>query len=73
MHAKFIKHGVVGDEKYAKISSDRMYLHSYEIKIFDYYFKAELDNSFAKVGFEIKKFRFLKPFKKKFCIMQGLI
>ncbi|EAI9046922.1 RluA family pseudouridine synthase [Campylobacter jejuni] len=57
-HAKFIKHGVVGDEKYAKISSDRMYLHSYEIKIFDYYFKAELDNSFAKVGFEIKNLDF---------------
>ncbi|EAK8179528.1 RNA pseudouridine synthase, partial [Campylobacter jejuni] len=58
VHAKFIKHGVIGDEKYAKISSDRMYLHSYEIKIFDYYFKAELDNSFAKVGFEIKNLDF---------------
>ncbi|HIC7093893.1 TPA: RNA pseudouridine synthase, partial [Campylobacter jejuni] len=30
----------------------------YEIKIFDYYFKAELDNSFAKVGFEIKNLDF---------------
>ncbi|HEF1635110.1 TPA: RNA pseudouridine synthase, partial [Campylobacter jejuni] len=25
---------------------------------FDYYFKAELDNSFAKVGFEIKNLDF---------------
>ncbi len=54
VHAKFIKHGIIGDEKYAKISSDRMYLHSYEIHIFDYKFKAELDTSFSKFGFEVK-------------------
>ena len=54
VHTKFIKHGVVGDEKYAKITSDRMYLHSYELKIFNYSFRANLDNSFAKFGFDIK-------------------
>lgn len=58
VHAKFIKHGVIGDEKYAKILSDRMYLHSYEIKIFDYHFKANLDSGFAKFGFEIKNLDF---------------
>lgn len=58
VHTHFIKHGVVGDEKYAKISSDRMYLHSYEIRIFDYYFKADLEGSFAKFGFEIKNLDF---------------
>ncbi|EMC3792205.1 RluA family pseudouridine synthase [Campylobacter coli] len=58
VHAKFIKHGIIGDEKYAKISSDRMYLHSHEIRILNYQFKAELDSSFSKLGFEIKNLDF---------------
>ncbi|AXP08709.1 RluA family pseudouridine synthase [Campylobacter hepaticus] len=58
VHTQFVKHGVVGDEKYAKISSDRMYLHSYELKILTYSFKANLDNDFTKFGFEIKNLDF---------------
>jgi len=58
VHTNFIKHGIIGDEKYAKIPSDRMYLHSFELKIFDYYFKADLDFSFSKFGFEIKNLDF---------------
>ncbi|TKX29981.1 pseudouridine synthase family protein [Campylobacter estrildidarum] len=58
VHAKFIKHAIIGDEKYAKISSNRMYLHSYEIQIFDYKFKAELENNFSQFGFELKSLDF---------------
>ncbi|MBS4234796.1 RluA family pseudouridine synthase [Campylobacter vulpis] len=58
VHSAFIKHPVVGDEKYGKIVADRMYLHSYELKILDYEFKANLDESFAKLGFELKNLDF---------------
>ncbi|MBM0636988.1 RluA family pseudouridine synthase [Campylobacter sp. VicNov18] len=58
VHTNFIKHGVIGDEKYAKIPNDRMYLHSYELKIFDYNFRANLDSDFEKFGFEIKNLDF---------------
>ncbi|TKX30522.1 RluA family pseudouridine synthase [Campylobacter aviculae] len=58
VHAKFLNHGIIGDEKYAKISSNRMYLHSYEIQILNYQFKADLDDSFSKLGFEIKSLTF---------------
>ncbi|WP_257906254.1 23S rRNA and tRNA pseudouridine synthase [Campylobacter lari] len=58
VHLNHIKHGIIGDEKYAKISSSRMYLHSYETHIFDYQFKALLDESFNAYGFEIKNLNF---------------
>lgn len=58
VHTAFAGYGVIGDEKYAKISSDRMYLHSYELGILDYFFKANLDDGFAKMGFEIKNLDF---------------
>lgn len=58
VHSVFIKHGVIGDEKYSKIPSDRMYLHSYEIKLLGYHFRAKVDESFAKFGFEIKNIDF---------------
>ncbi|NLY03546.1 MAG: RluA family pseudouridine synthase [Campylobacter sp.] len=45
--------GVVGDEKYSKSSSKRMYLHSYKTEILDYEFIAPLDSSFNEFGFEI--------------------
>ncbi|AII14587.1 23S rRNA and tRNA pseudouridine synthase [Campylobacter iguaniorum] len=51
-HAGF---GVIGDEKYAKNSSKRMYLHSYEISLLGYKFRAPLDRSFSEFGFEIPK------------------
>ena len=58
VHSVFLKTPILGDEKYAKSVSDRMYLHSYEINIFDYKFKAKLDNSFNKFEFDIKNLDF---------------
>ncbi|ARE80762.1 pseudouridine synthase family protein [Campylobacter helveticus] len=58
VHTAFIKHPIMGDEKYGKNSADRMYLHSYELKILHYEFKASLDESFAKFGFEVKNLEF---------------
>lgn len=54
VHCAFIKQGIIGDEKYAKIASKRMFLHSFRLRIFDYDFKADLDESFNEFGFEIK-------------------
>ncbi|HJE66372.1 MAG TPA: RNA pseudouridine synthase, partial [Campylobacter avium] len=42
----------------AKIPSQRMYLHSFECAIFDYRFRADLDESFEKFGFELKNLNF---------------
>ncbi|MCR6573332.1 RNA pseudouridine synthase [Campylobacter insulaenigrae] len=58
VHLKHIKNGIIGDEKYAKISAARMFLHCYETNIFDYNFKALLDDSFNVYGFEIKNLNF---------------
>lgn len=58
VHTAFVKHGIIGDEKYAKISAHRMYLHSYELGILDYFFKADLDEDFNAFGFEIKNLDF---------------
>ncbi|MCX2682795.1 RluA family pseudouridine synthase [Campylobacter sp. MIT 21-1685] len=58
VHTAFIKHGIIGDEKYAKISARRMYLHSYEIRFLEYSFKAHLDETFSQMGFEIKNLDF---------------
>ncbi|WP_291952994.1 RluA family pseudouridine synthase [Campylobacter sp.] len=58
IHLKHIKNGIIGDEKYAKISANRMFLHSYETCIFDYKFKALPDESFNVYGFEIKNLNF---------------
>ena len=54
VHCAYVKHGIIGDEKYAKIPAKRMFLHSYELEIFDYKFKAKPDESFNEFGFEIK-------------------
>ncbi|MBX2078564.1 RNA pseudouridine synthase [Campylobacter peloridis] len=58
VHLNHIKHGIIGDEKYARINAARMYLHSYETHIFDYKFKAFLDESFNAYGFEVKNLNF---------------
>ncbi|MEE3704229.1 RluA family pseudouridine synthase [Campylobacter sp. CX2-8023-23] len=48
--------GVLGDEKYAKSNSNRLYLHSLRTKIFDYEFYAEPSREFFNQGFnEIDK------------------
>ena len=54
VHCAFINHGIIGDEKYAKINAARMYLHAFEYKLLNYTFKANLDESFNAFGFEIK-------------------
>ncbi len=54
LHCAFIKHGIIGDEKYAKITAHRMFLHSFELKIFNYHFRADLDESFNELGFDLK-------------------
>lgn len=58
VHAALAGHGVVGDACYAKIPSDRMYLHSYELGILDYFFRADVDEGFSKMGFELKNLDF---------------
>lgn len=54
-HLANAKFPIIGDEKYGKNTSKRMYLHSYKIKLLDYEFKAPLDKSFEFLGFEIPK------------------
>ncbi|MDY3133581.1 MAG: RluA family pseudouridine synthase [Campylobacter lanienae] len=44
--------GIIGDEKYAKSSAKRLYLHSLRSAIFDYEFFAEPDSGFFDQGFE---------------------
>lgn len=58
VHANFLKTPILGDEKYGKSSSARMYLHSFELGIFDYLFKAKLDQSFNVFEFDIKNLDF---------------
>ncbi|PSM51906.1 23S rRNA and tRNA pseudouridine synthase [Campylobacter blaseri] len=55
VHLASINHPIVGDEKYGKGSSKRLFLHSYETEILGYKFRANLDNSFHAFGFEIPK------------------
>lgn len=58
LHTAFINNGILGDEKYAKSHSVRMFLHSFECKIFNYHFIAPLDSDFEKLGFDIKNLNF---------------
>lgn len=44
---------IIGDEKYGKNRSKRMFLHSYETEILDYKFIAPIDEDFDEFGFEI--------------------
>lgn len=55
VHLAAYDHAVIGDEKYAKLSSKRLFLHSYKTEILGYSFVAPLDNSFNEFGFEISK------------------
>ncbi|ALV65049.1 pseudouridine synthase family protein [Campylobacter fetus] len=52
-HLAHAGYGVIGDEKYAKNSSKRVYLHSLETALLGYKFKALPDRSFCDFGFEI--------------------
>lgn len=54
-HLNHENFGIVGDEKYAKNISRRMFLHSYEIALLDYKFRAPVDRSFCEFGFDISR------------------
>lgn len=54
-HLSHVGYGVVGDEKYAKSTANRMYLHSYETSLLGYKFRAHLDRSFCAYSFEPPK------------------
>lgn len=55
VHLNHIGFGIVGDEKYAKNRSKRMYLHAYKIEILGYKFRANLGSEFSDFGFEISR------------------
>ena len=55
VHLAAYDHAVIGDEKYAKLSSKRLFLHSYKTEILGYSFVVPLDHSFNEFGFEISK------------------
>lgn len=55
VHLASAGYGIIGDEKYGKNQSDRMFLHSYSIKLFDYYFIAPVPTEFNSLGFEVSK------------------
>lgn len=46
---------IIGDEKYGKNSSKRMFLHSYQTQILSYKFVAPLGDDFNEFGFEVPK------------------
>lgn len=45
--------GIVGDEKYAKNSSKRIYLHSHKIEFLNYKFVASIPKDFNEFGFNV--------------------
>ena len=47
--------GVIGDEKYAKNSAKRMYLHSYETTLLNYRFRAAVPREFSELGFDLPR------------------
>ncbi|MCI6988482.1 MAG: RluA family pseudouridine synthase [Campylobacter sp.] len=52
VHLAYAGFPVIGDEKYGKNSAKRVYLHSYEMEILGYKFKAKLSQDFKELGFE---------------------
>ncbi|CZE46979.1 pseudouridine synthase family protein [Campylobacter geochelonis] len=56
VHLASLGYGVIGDEKYGKNRSKRMFLHAYKTSLLGYEFIAPLaDFSFNEFGFEISK------------------
>lgn len=51
VHLSSISHPVLGDEKYGIKPYKRLMLHSYEMSLFEYNFKAELPKEFKELGF----------------------
>lgn len=52
VHLAWAGHGVVGDEKYAKSTAKRLFLHSYKTELLGYCFTAPLERTFGEL-FEI--------------------
>ena len=55
VHLNHAGYGIVGDEKYAKNKSVRMYLHAYRIELLGYKFRSNLSSDFNRLGFEISR------------------
>ena len=55
VHLNHAGYGIVGDEKYAKNKSARMYLHAYKIELLGYKFSSNLSSDFNRLGFEISR------------------
>lgn len=55
LHLANLGYPIIGDEKYGKNSSKRMYLHSYKTEILNYKFIGPMDGSFNDFGFEMPK------------------
>ncbi|MDA3078027.1 RluA family pseudouridine synthase [Campylobacter sp. JMF_06 NA1] len=55
VHLASLAHGIIGDEKYAKSKSKRMFLHSYQTEILGLKFSAPLKGEFNEFGFDIPK------------------
>jgi len=55
VHLNHAGYGIVGDEKYAKNKSARMYLHAYKIELLGYKFRSNLSSDFNRLGFEISR------------------
>lgn len=55
VHLASIDFPIIGDEKYGKNTSDRMYLHSYSIALLGYSFVAPIPSEFGSFGFEISQ------------------
>lgn len=55
VHLASINSAVVGDEKYGKNSSTRMFLHAYEVELLSYKFRSFLPDDFRSFGFEIPR------------------
>ncbi|MBE2986134.1 RluA family pseudouridine synthase [Campylobacter sp. RM13119] len=53
VHLSSVNAPIVGDEKYGKNRSARMYLHAYYIGLLGYNFKANIPKDFNALGFEI--------------------
>lgn len=53
VHLASVDLPIVGDEKYGKNASERMYLHAYSISILGYNFTAPIPKDFNAFGFEI--------------------
>ncbi|MGH1600680.1 RluA family pseudouridine synthase [Campylobacter majalis] len=55
VHLASINMPIIGDEKYGKNRSNRMYLHAFEMGFLQYNFKSRLPDEFSSFGFEISR------------------